>query len=172
MMMPTARRGRLRMENLAGDVSREPGGPREADAPTGLEASTCPPGSERSTPSVLFNVRRDGQRPPRHKYLTSRRPGSPAKKHLYRTYLLSASPGGDSSHSRSVFESDLAKLSSPSKSFASALLRCCNSQMRSSTVPSVSKRYAMTVRVWPMRWVRSIACASIAGFHHGSNRIT
>lgn len=37
----------------------------------------------------------------------------------------------------------------------------------SSTVPGAMSRYAFTVRVCPMRWERSIAWASTAGFHQG-----
>ena len=40
----------------------------------------------------------------------------------------------------------------------------------SSIVSLAMSRYTITLRVCPIRWVRSMACASVAGFHHGSSR--
>ncbi|MFD0448216.1 hypothetical protein ACFQ10_47125 [Streptomyces indonesiensis] len=40
--------------------------------------------------------------------------------------------------------------------------------MRSSTVPSAMMRWTCTGWVWPMRYARSVACASTAGFHQRS----
>jgi len=60
--------------------------------------------------------------------------------HFPEPQVRSVSVGVESSHSRSARDSERAKLSSPSRSLASALLRCCSSQIRSSTVPSVSRR--------------------------------
>ena len=39
---------------------------------------------------------------------------------------------------------------------------------RSSMVPAAISLMLVTVRVWPMRWARSVAWASAAGFHQGS----
>src|SRR5947208_3522179 len=71
-------------------------------------------------------------------------------------------------YSKSVFDKLRAKPSSPSTSAMVCALRCCSSQIFSSTVPGEISRYAFTVCVWPIRCDRSIACASTAGFHHGS----
>mmetsp|Transcript_13524 Transcript_13524/g.49204 ORF Transcript_13524/g.49204 Transcript_13524/m.49204 type:complete len:203 (+) Transcript_13524:223-831(+) len=48
----------------------------------------------------------------------------------------------------------------------------CSCSMRSSIVPFVINRTAVTGLVWPMRWARWIACISTAGFHHGSSTKT
>ena len=54
----------------------------------------------------------------------------------------------------------------------SARFDACSSRIFSSTVPFATSRVAITLRVWPIRCARSIACASTAGFHHGSSRYT
>ena len=52
----------------------------------------------------------------------------------------------------------------------SLALRALRAMTLSSMVSWAISRYTMTLRVWPMRWVRSMAWASVAGFHHGSSR--
>ena len=47
-------------------------------------------------------------------------------------------------------------------------LRRCSSSIFSSIVLSVTSPCTNTGLSWPMRWPRSVACASTAGFHHGS----
>mmetsp|Transcript_2556 Transcript_2556/g.10129 ORF Transcript_2556/g.10129 Transcript_2556/m.10129 type:complete len:314 (+) Transcript_2556:312-1253(+) len=43
-------------------------------------------------------------------------------------------------------------------------------KMRSSIEPAMTSRTAVMGRCWPSRCVRSSACSSAAGFHHGSSR--
>ena len=45
------------------------------------------------------------------------------------------------------------------------------SAMRSSMVPAVTSVWTVTARVWPMRWTRSVAWSSTAGFHQRSKCI-
>jgi len=47
-------------------------------------------------------------------------------------------------------------------------LRSCSARILSSIVPAAIRRWTKTGLVWPMRWARSIAWASTAGFHQGS----
>src|SRR5882757_7308907 len=51
---------------------------------------------------------------------------------------------------------------------ASTRLSACNCSILSSTVSCAMSLYTNTDLVCPMRWARSVACASTAGFHHGS----
>ena len=51
---------------------------------------------------------------------------------------------------------------------ASAALRSCSARMRSSIVPYATNFTSHTLCVWPMRWARSVAWFSTAGFHQGS----
>ena len=50
----------------------------------------------------------------------------------------------------------------------SICLRCFSVSIFSSMVPAVMRRCTNTGLSWPMRWARSVACSSTAGFHHGS----
>ena len=52
----------------------------------------------------------------------------------------------------------------------SSALRAFSAITFSSMVSLAISRYTMTLRVCPIRWVRSTAWASVAGFHHGSSR--
>ena len=52
----------------------------------------------------------------------------------------------------------------------SSAFRSARASTFSSMVSLAMRRYTMTLRVCPMRCVRSTACASVAGFHHGSSR--
>src|SRR5699024_8281699 len=49
---------------------------------------------------------------------------------------------------------------------------CCKASTFSSMEPLETIRQAMTFLSWPIRWARSSAWDSTAGFHHGSNRNT
>ncbi len=51
-----------------------------------------------------------------------------------------------------------------------AALRRAKATTFSSIVSREISRYTITGLVWPIRCVRSTACASVAGFHHGSSR--
>ena len=128
---------------LAGAVrAQEPGDPgrecerelRQRPAATGITLAERFDGELHEVPprtGVAGRLaRRDGQS------TAARR----ARLRMARKYYSSTSAGGDNSHSRSERDSERAKLSSPSRSLARALLRCCSSQMCSSTVPSVSSR--------------------------------
>ena len=55
---------------------------------------------------------------------------------------------------------------------ASWALRSCRASMRSSMVPWATSLTTQTLCVCPMRWARSVAWFSTAGFHHGSKWIT
>jgi len=52
----------------------------------------------------------------------------------------------------------------------SSAFRLARASTFSSIVSLAMRRYTMTLRVCPMRCVRSTACASVAGFHQGSSR--
>ena len=79
-----------------------------------------------------------------------------------------------STRSRSSASDSSVRAASPRPSTASARLRlrCSSSAIRSSMVPSVTRRCTWTGRVWPIRWARSVAWSSTAGFHQRSKWIT
>mmetsp|Transcript_4050 Transcript_4050/g.14488 ORF Transcript_4050/g.14488 Transcript_4050/m.14488 type:complete len:209 (-) Transcript_4050:2012-2638(-) len=66
----------------------------------------------------------------------------------------------------------LPRASSPKASSTSLRLCSCSFRMRSSTVARTVKRNTRTSRVCPIRWVRSMACSSVVGFHQQSSRKT
>ena len=51
---------------------------------------------------------------------------------------------------------------------ARSRLPAISSSIRSSIVPAQTSRCTCTTRVWPMRWARSVAWSSTAGFHQRS----
>mmetsp|Transcript_13876 Transcript_13876/g.54813 ORF Transcript_13876/g.54813 Transcript_13876/m.54813 type:complete len:310 (-) Transcript_13876:1892-2821(-) len=55
---------------------------------------------------------------------------------------------------------------------ARASFTSCSLRIRSSSVSLTVILNTSTGSVWPMRWTRSIACSSAAGFHQGSMRRT
>src|SRR6185437_15903255 len=78
-------------------------------------------------------------------------------------------PGASKASRSPSSKRSFSRLPPPSSTAAaSSALRSFSSSMRSSTVPEVIRRNTNTGLSWPMRWARSLACASAAGFHHGS----
>ena len=87
-----------------------------------------------------------------------------------------------SAASRSVAPSSASRSSSlrprsasapaPTTASASSRLAFFSLPILSSTVPAATRRTTVTGRSCPMRWARSVAWSSTAGFHHGSQWMT
>ena len=76
------------------------------------------------------------------------------------------------SRSSSLLSSVSATSPEPSTDSARLRLRSSSWPIRCSMVPSVTRRCTWTARVWPIRWARSVAWSSTAGFHQRSKWMT
>jgi hypothetical protein len=66
------------------------------------------------------------------------------------------------------FEADVDAYNATRMPSASAAFFSCSATMRSSMLPATISLYTNTGLSWPMRWARSVAWFSTAGFHQGS----